>query len=96
MALQIVKTGVSTATSGTSAGVTLPTTSSGGVAQWVRIAATAAAYVRLGTGAQTAVNTDMVVQPGDSVVMATNGATHAAALQVSAAGVVQISAVEGL
>lgn len=96
MAIQIVKTGVSITTSGASAGTALATSSSGGVAQYVRIAASVAAYVRLGVGAQTAVNTDMMIAPGEAIVVATNGATHAAALQVAAAGVVQISPVEGL
>lgn len=96
MALQILKTGVSITTSGASAGSLLATDSSGAVATYVRIVATAAAYVRLGTGAQTAVATDMIVQPGDSIVLATAGSTHAAALQVASAGVVQISPVEGL
>lgn len=96
MALQILKTGVSITTSGTSAGASLPTTLNGAVAQYVRIAASAAAYVRLGTGAQTAVSTDMMVNPGEAIVVATGGCTHAAALQVAAAGVVQISPVDGV
>lgn len=96
MAIQILKTGVNIATSGVSAGAALATNTSNGVARYVRVAATAAAYVRFGVGAQTAVNTDMLVQPGDAVLIDAAGATHAAALQVASAGVVQISPVEGL
>lgn len=96
MAIQILKTGVNIATSGVSAGATLATDTSGAVAKHIRIAASAAAYVRIGVGAQTAVNTDMMVQPGDAVIIATNGSTHVAALQVAAAGVVQVSPVEGM
>ena len=96
MAIQIVKTGVNIATSATSAGATLPTNSSGAVAQYVRIVSTAAAYVRMGTGAQTAVNTDMLINPGVGEIFATNGNTHIAALQVAAAGIVQVSPVEGV
>jgi hypothetical protein len=96
MALTILKTGISITTSGTSAGATLPTSSSGAVALYIRIAVTVAAYVRIGTGAQTAVTTDMMLIPGDSVVVATNGNTHIAAIQVAAAGVVQVSPVDGL
>ena len=95
MALQITNTGVAITTSGTSAGAVLPLNSAGAAPKFVRIASTAAAYVRMGTGAQTAVSTDMLIQAGDSVIMSTSGQTHAAALQVTAAGVVQISPVEG-
>lgn len=95
MALQIVNTGVNIATSGTSAGTTIPLNSSGAAPLMVRVAASAAAYVRFGVGAQTAVNTDLLVQPGDAVVVVTGRATHVAALQVSGPGVVQVSAVEG-
>jgi len=96
MALTILKTGVAITTSGTSAGATLPTNTGGSVAQLIRIAATANAYVRIGTGTQTAVTTDMIVQAGESVIVATSGGTHIAALQVAAAGIVQVSPVEGL
>jgi len=96
MALTILKTGVNIATSGTSAGAVLATNTVGSVANLVRIAATASAYVRIGTGAQTAVSTDMMISPGEAIVVATNGNTHVAALQVTAAGVVQVSPVEGL
>ena len=95
MALSITATGVTITTSGVSAGSALPVNSAGTAPRFVRIAATAAATVRLGVGAQTAATTDMLVQPGDATVVATCGATHAAALQVAAAGVVQISPVEG-
>lgn len=93
--MEILATGVSITTSGTSAGATLSNNAGGVKPKFVRIASTSAAYVRLGTGTQTAVATDMLVQPGDSIVLATNGSTHAAALQVTAAGVVQISPIEG-
>lgn len=96
MALTIQKTGVAITTSGTSAGATLPTNAAGSVAQLIRIAATANAYVRIGTGTQTAVTTDMIIQAGESVILATGGHTHIAAIQVAAAGVVQVSPVEGL
>jgi hypothetical protein len=36
----------------------------------------------------------MQVQPGDAVILAVSGATHYAAIQVAAAGVVQISPLE--
>lgn len=89
-------TGVAIATSATSAGATIPLDSAGNVPRFIRIAATAPACVRLGVGAQTAVTTDSLVQPGDAVVTTTNGRTHIAAIQVAAAGVVQVSPLDSL
>ena len=94
--ITVSKTGIQIATTATSAGATLPLDSSGGVPRLIRIAATAAACIRIGAGAQTAVTTDLQVQPGDSVVLTTNGATHIAAIQVNAAGIVQVSPLENL
>lgn len=94
MSLQIFATGVNITTGAASAGATLPLTSSGTVPRFIRIAATVAACVRIGTGTQTAVATDMLVMPGDAVIVSTNGCTHIAAIQQSAAGVVQVSPVE--
>ena len=95
--MTITKTGVQQATSAASAGGTIPLDSSGNVPKYIRIAATAAACVRIGAGAQTAVVTDMQVQPGDSVIMSVpSGYTNFAAIQVSAAGIVQISPLENM
>ena len=94
--ITVSKTGIQLATSGTSNGAAIPFDSSGGIPRLIRIAATAAACIRLGSGAQTAVTTDLQVQPGDSVVLTTNGATNIAAIQVSNAGVVQVSPLENL
>ena len=96
MALQIFATGVNITTSGTSAGATIPLSSAGKVPRYVRISATVSACVRIGTGAQTAVATDMLVQPSEAVILATNGCTHIAAIQQAAAGVVQVSPVEDI
>jgi hypothetical protein len=95
--ITVTKTGVQTATSGVSAGGTLPTCSSGEVPRWIRVAATAAACIRIGSGAQTAVTTDLQVQPGDAVILSVpSGCTNYAVIQVSAAGVVQISPLENM
>lgn len=94
--LQITNTGVALTTGVASVAGTIPNNSAGVSAKYIRIVATAAAYVRIGTGAQTAVPTDMIVQPGDAVIMATLGCTGCAALQVTAAGVVQISPLEDI
>lgn len=94
LGITVLSTGKNIATSGTSAGTTLPNTQSGTAPVYVRVSATAAAYVRVGKGAQTAVNTDMLVQPGDSIILAVAGCDNIAALQVSAAGIVQVSPLE--
>lgn len=95
VAVLVTVTGATITTSGTSAGATIPNNSAGEKPRYIRVAATAAAYVRIGVGAQTAVTTDMLVQPGDAVVMAVpSGVTHIAAIQVTAAGVVQVSPLE--
>lgn len=94
--ITVSKTGIQLATSGTSNGATIPLDSSGGVPRLIRIAATSAACIRIGSGAQTAVTTDLQVQPGDSVVITTNGATNIAAIQVTLPGVVQVSPLENL
>jgi len=97
MPLQITNTGINLTTGVASVAGTLPNNSAGVPAKFIRIAATAAAYVRIGVGAQTAVATDMMILPNSAGhIQATLGATHIAALQVSAAGTVQISPVEDI
>ena len=91
---RVTNTGANIATSGTSASATIPVNSAG-TKRFIRISATAAAYVRVGNGAQTAVSTDMLVQPGDSVILDVTGSIDTiAALQVSAPGVVVATPVE--
>lgn len=96
-ALQVSATGVSITTSGVSANAAVPNDSSGTKPRYVRIAATVAAYVRIGSGAQTAVTTDMLVQPGDAVIVNVPAASpNVAAIQVAAAGVVNVTPIENL
>lgn len=91
----VTVTGVSITTGAASSGGTLPNASSNEVPRYVRIAASVAACVRIGVGAQTAVATDMLVQPGDAVVIAVpRGCTHVAAIQLAAAGVVIVTPLE--
>lgn len=94
--ITVSKTGVQLASGAASAGSALPTDSAGNIPRLIRVSATLPACVRVGNGAQTAVATDLQVQPGDAVVMTTNGATHIAVIQVAAAGIVQISPLENL
>jgi SH3-like domain-containing protein len=93
--ITVTTTGVSITTGAASSGGALPNASSGEVPRYVRIAASVAACVRIGPGAQTAVATDMLVQPGDAVVITVpRGCTHVAAIQLAAAGVVIVTPVE--
>ena len=94
VAIHVAVTGASITTGAASAGTTIPNNAAGEKPRYIRVAATAAACVRIGIGAQTAVATDLMIQPGDAVVMAVSGATHIAAIQVAAAGVVQVSPME--
>ena len=89
---QILPRGVAITTSGASANAAIPN-ESGALPQYVRIAATAAAYVRLGLVGDTAAAGDFLVQPGDAIIVAVARCTHVAAIQVTAAGIVQVSPV---
>lgn len=94
MRTQIFKTGTTLTTGAASVSVTLPTTTNGTPAKWVRVSSTAAAYVKLGAAAVAAVAGDVMVQPGDSIQLNVSGATTIAALQVTATGTVQVSPCE--
>lgn len=88
-------TGVSITTGAASAGATLPNDSSGNKAKYYRVAcATAAALVRVGNGAQTAIATDLLVQPGDAVILNCAGCTNVAAIQLASAGTVIVTPLE--
>lgn len=91
----ITQAGAQIATTGASARVPIPVASSQLIPAYIRLSATAAACVRLGTVTVTAANTDTQVQPGDSLILAVpQGTTHIAAIQQAGAGVVQISPLE--
>lgn len=81
-------------TSGVSASVTLANDSSGNKPKYIRVSATVAAYVRFTKGASTAVAADMLVQPGDAQIVSMLSLDTISALQVTAAGIVNIVAVE--
>jgi hypothetical protein len=95
--ITVAATGVNIATSGTSASATIPNALSGQIPRYVRVSASAAAYIRIGKTTATAVTTDMMVQPGDAVVIhIPNGIDKIATIQVAAAGVVQVSPLENM
>ena len=91
----IVKTGANITTGAVSAAVTIPTNLSNLPPSYIRVSATAAAYVKLAVSGAVAVAGDLVIQPGDALIMSVPaGVTSIAALQVAAAGIVQVSPLE--
>lgn len=95
-AVGISVTGVTVASGAASARVAIPTFSGGVYPKYVRIAASNAAYVKIGDSTVTASAGDFVVQPGDALVVKAHGHTHVAALQQTTAGTVQISPLDDI
>lgn len=93
-AISVVKTGAIIAFTGTSANVAIPTDSSGTAPKYIRVAANAACYVKIGPAGVTAAAGDLLVQPADAVILKVHNQAYIAAIQVSAAGTVQISPIE--
>lgn len=93
-AISVVKTGAIIAFGAASANVAVPPDSSGGLPKYVRLAANAACYVKIGPSGLTAAAGDLLVQPADAVVLKVSNQPYIAAIQVSAAGTVQISPLE--
>ena len=95
MSQTILATGVNIATGAASVPSALPTTSAGTLPTKVRVSATAAAHVRIGITGVTALATDLLVQPNDSIVLAVpRGLDHVAAIQDAAAGTVNVVPLE--
>ena len=93
----VTVTGSRTACGAASAGTTIPVCSSGEIPRFVIVSATAAAHFRMGAGAQTAINTDLMIQPGDARTMQVpSGINNYACIQAVAAGVVQVSPLENM
>ena len=95
-AITIVADGINIPTGAASVSTALPNTSGSIKPRKIRVAATAAAHVQLfkdGTGSAT--SADTLVQPGDAVVLVVpGGCNNIAAIQSTAAGVVQVSPLE--
>jgi hypothetical protein len=92
----VTATGINITTGAASVSAALPNASSGEIPRYIRITSTANARVRIGQGAgTTAVATDLMVQPGDAVILdVQRGITHIAAIQDTAAGTVAVSPLE--
>lgn len=93
--LSIVATGDAITTSGTSANIALPVDAAGKKPAYVRVAATAAAHVKLGYDNTVAATTDdILVQPNDAIVLLSRGFSYIAAIQNATGGSVVVSPVE--
>lgn len=85
--ITVTAAGTTITTSGTTASVTIPNASSGEIPRYIRVASTAACYVKLGTASATATTSDILVQPADAVILhVPQGVTKIAAIQDTAAG----------
>jgi len=94
-AYTILGTGVTVTTTGTSASTAIPTTSANTLPRYVRVTATVESYIKLGTGAgTTATVNDVMVQPADAILLSRSACTHFAVIQGTAAGKVNVQALE--
>lgn len=81
-------------TGAASANITIPTMTGGGKPLYVRVAATAESYIKLGSSGVTATTNDVLVQPADAVILAVGGHTNIAYIQGTATAKVNIIPLE--
>jgi hypothetical protein len=94
--ITVTTVGKTQTTSGTSARVTIPNNSAGELPRYIRVAATAAAYVKIGDSSVVATTNDILVQPADAVIMSVNAQTNIAYIQDTAAGKVNVLPLENV
>lgn len=92
--ITVVATGSTVTTGAASARITIPNNSAGQKPLYIRVAASAESFVRLGDSTVTATGNDLLIQPADSERLAVGGATHIAYIQGPAAGRVNIVALD--
>jgi hypothetical protein len=92
--ITVQSVGFTAATGAASARTAIPTNSAGEIPRYIRVAGINECYVKLGTVTVTATANDMLVQPADSAIMTTNGMTHIAYIQGTAAGKVNVVPLE--
>lgn len=93
--ITVTNPGVSIATGTTAVATPLPLDSSGKLPMVIRVAATVATYVCLTTPSKTAaVAGDMMVQPGDAVILNCAGFSGISAILPSGTGVLEVSPIE--
>lgn len=91
----VVATGFSAATGAASARTAIPNDSSGRAPNYIRIAGRNECYCKMGDSGVAATVNDMLVQPGDSQIVAVpKGVTHIAYIQGTAAGQINVVPLE--
>lgn len=80
-AIQVSNDGVSVTTGASSAVVAIPNCSNGTKPKYIRIAASAESYIRIGTSGAVATANSVLIQPADAVTMVVSGNTHVAYIQ---------------
>ena len=96
--ITVINVGTTITTSGSSASATIPAPQGAQSVNYpffVRVSATAAAYIKIGKTSATATTNDILVQPADAVILRIPaGYTKIAAIQDSAAGKVNVVPLE--
>lgn len=88
--IMVHSVGSTQATGAASARIAIPVDGSGGVPKYIRVSAINESYVKLGDVTVVATTNDVLIQPADAALMSTNGRTHIAFIQGTAAGKVNI------
>lgn len=91
----IMAVGFTAATGAASASTAIPVNLSGNRPNYVRVTAINESYVKLGTSGVAATSNDILVQPGDCIILAVPaGVTHIAYIQGTLAGKVNVAPLE--
>lgn len=91
----IMAAGVTATTGAASANSAIPVNLSGNRPNYVRVSAINESYVKLGTSGVAATGNDILVQPGDAIILAVPaGITHIAYIQGTSAGKVNVVPLE--
>ena len=94
-AITVTTAGFSAVTGSASAATAIPPDSSGRLPNFIRVAARNECYIKLGTVGVAATNSDILVQPADSVLLSVpKGITHIAYIQGTSAGFVNVIPLE--
>lgn len=92
--IRVTNTGVNLTTGAASVSSALPNNSAGLPPRYVVVTATAAAHIRFGKIAATAIATDLMIVPGMGMLLDVKGFDFVAAIQDTATGTVNIAPVE--
>lgn len=94
--MTVQSVGFTAATGAGSARTAIPVDSAGNIPRYIRVAGINESYVKLGASTVVATNQDMLIQPADSAILTTNGLTHIAYIQGTAAGKINVVPLENV